>query len=138
MGLYLAIFDDGDELDGVEVGSYSDFDTFREAVVGNLENGVAAGSRFPTLILHADSDGLWTPAEAAKLEKELEIIRVRFQELPPIALDAGWKEQVAKTFSLQINNLHDCFFDVDGEPLLERLVNLAKLSQARDLPILFQ
>jgi len=105
--------------------------------VANLEDGVA-GSRFPTLILHADSDGQWTPDEAAKLEKELEIIRVRFQELPPIALDAGWKEQVAKTFSLQIISLHDCFFDIDGEPLLERLINLTKLSQARDLPILFQ
>jgi hypothetical protein len=138
MGLYLAIFDDGDELDGVEVGSYSDFDTFREAIVANLENGVAAGSRFPTLILHADCDGQWTPTEAAELERELEIIRVRFQELPPIALDVGWKEQVAKTFALQIDNLHDCFFDVDGEPLLERLINLARLSQAKDLPILFQ
>jgi hypothetical protein len=138
MGLYLAIFDDGDELDGVEVGAYSDFDTFREAVVDKLENGVAAGSRFPTLILHADCDGQWTPTEAGKLERELAIIRVRFQELPPIALDAGWKKQVAKTFSLQIDNLHDCFFDVDGEPLLERLIDLARLSQAKDLPILFQ
>lgn len=137
MGLYLAIFDDGEELDGVEVGAYSDFSTLRNVVVANLENGVA-GSRFPTLVLHSDCDGQWTPTEAAKLEKELEIINARFQELSPIALDASWKQQTAQTFALQMSNLRDCFFDVDGEPLLERLINLAKLSQAKDLPILFQ
>lgn len=137
MGLYLAVFDDGHELDGVEVGAYSDFGTFRDAVVSNLEDGVA-GSRFPTLILHSDCEGQWTPTEAAELEKELEIVSVRFQKLPPISLDAEWKEQVAATFALKLHNLSDCFFDVDGEPLLERLINLAKLGQARNLPILFQ
>jgi hypothetical protein len=131
------VFDDEDELDGVEVGAYSDFSVFRNAVVAKLEGGVA-GSRFPTLILHADCDGRWTPSEAVTLEKELETISVRFQELPPIPLNAEWQKQVVKTFGVQIQTLYDCFFDVDGEPLLERLINLAELSQAKNLPILFQ
>ncbi|HVP52923.1 MAG TPA: Imm70 family immunity protein [Terriglobales bacterium] len=137
MGLYLAVFDDGDELDGVEIVGYSDFSAFRNAVVNNLEGSVA-GSRFPTLILHSDCDGQWTPNEAAVLEHELEIISSRFRKLPPTPLNSDWQKQVAKTLGLQLNSLYDCFFDVDGEPLLDRLIKLAKLSQARSLPILFQ
>ena len=137
MGLYLAVFDDGEELDGVEVGGYVDFSAFRNAVVTKLEDGIA-GSRFPTLILHADCDGQWTPGEAAVLETELETISAQFRELPPAPLNTEWQKQVAKARELQIQNLYDCFFDVDGEPLLERLINLTKLSQIRNLPILFQ
>jgi len=137
VGLYLAVFDDGDELDGVEIVGYSDFSAFRNAVVNNLEGSVA-GSRFPTLILHSDCDGQWTPNEAAVLEHELEIISSRFRKLPPTPLNSDWQKQVAKTLGLQLNSLYDCFFDVDGEPLLDRLIKLAKLSQARSLPILFQ
>lgn len=137
MGLYLAVFDDGDELDGIEVGAYADFSAFRDAVVDNLEGGTA-GSRFPTLILHSDCDGQWSPSEAAALEKELETISAQFRELPPIHLNADWKKQVARTCGIQLRTLYDCFFDVDGESLLERLIGLTKLSQAKNLPILFQ
>jgi hypothetical protein len=137
MGLYLAVFDGEDELDGVEIGMYDDFGVFRDTIVDRLEDGVA-GSRFPTLILHSDCDGQWTPNEAAMLEKELDTIGAEFRELPPIPLNAEWKKQTVKTFSNNIQNLYDCFFDVDGEPLLERLINLAKLSQIKNLPILFQ
>ena len=137
MGLYLAVFDDGNELDGVEVGAYGDFSAFRDAVVDHLE-GRAAGSRFPTLILHSDCDGQWSPSEAAALEKELKTIGARFRELPPIPLNADWQKEVARTFGIQTQNLYDCFFDVDGEPLLERLIGLAKMSQAKNVPILFQ
>ena len=70
MGLYLTIFAGDEELDGVEVGAYADFSAFRDAVVSNLEAG-NAGDRFPTLILHSDCDGEWSPDEAAKLEIEL-------------------------------------------------------------------
>lgn len=136
MGLYLAVFDGGDELDGVEVGSYDDFAFFRDAVVSGLEEG-AEGSRFPTLILHSDCDGEWTPHEAGILEVELAVIAEELAGLPPVTLD-GWKAEVAKMFGIRPANLGDCFFDVDGEPLLERLIGLAQLSQQRSLPILFQ
>ena len=137
MGLYLAVFDDEEELDGVEVGSYSDFSSFRNAVVKYLEDGIA-GSRFPILILHSDCDGEWTFSEANRLLKELETISARLHELLPIPLNSDWQKQAVKTFGIQVNDLYDCFFDVDGEPLLERLINLARLSLARNLPILFQ
>jgi len=137
MGLYLCIFDGDEELDGVEVGSYADFGAFRDCIVRELEGG-RAGSRFPTLIFHADDDGQWSPSEARELEKELAAIRDEFRRRPPIPITSDWQNQVAKTFGLQINTLHDCFFDVDGEPLLERLINLAKLSQHRALAIVFQ
>ena len=135
MGLYLTIFDNGDEIDGVEVGMYADFAAFRDAVV-SLERGVA-GSRFPTLILHSDCDGEWTPEQSAALEVELRTIAVEFAVMPAVPLD-GWKSQVAKLLGLRPTSLSDCFFDVDGEPLLERLIDLSRLSQDRNLPIIFQ
>ena len=137
MGLYLAIFDGEDEVDGVEVGSYADFGTFRDAVLAHVENG-GLGSRCPTLNLHSDCDGEWSASEAASLRSELEVIAERFKELPPEPLDEGWKLEIAKSFGLRPANLYDCFFDVDAEPLIERLIELAQLSQDRDLPILFQ
>jgi len=46
MGLYLCVFDGDNELDGVEVGAYTDFHTFRSAVAAHVEAGVE-GSRCP-------------------------------------------------------------------------------------------
>lgn len=137
MGLYLCVFDGDDEVDGVEVGSYADFDTFRDCVVRELEGG-AGGSKFPKLILHSDCDGEWLESEAGELEKELIEIGDEFRRRPPIPISSGWQKQVVKSFGLQINNLYDCFFDIDGEPLVERLIDLVRLSQTRNLPILFQ
>ena len=69
MSLYLCIFDEEEELDGVDVGAYSDFGYFRNTIVRELERG-KAGSRFPMLILHPDCDGEWTIADCVKLESE--------------------------------------------------------------------
>jgi hypothetical protein len=137
MSLYLAIFEDDDELEGLQVGAYADFGQFRAAVTAHLEGG-KPGARFPTLILHSDCDGEWTPAEAARLHRELREIAAQFRTLPPVPLDASWKRRVAAEFGLRLNSLYDCFFDADGEPLLERLIALSKLAQTRNLPILFQ
>ena len=137
MGLYLAVCDDDLEVDGVEIGSYADFSAFRKSVVKYLEDGVA-GSRCPTLVLHSDCDGQWTPGEAATLERELEVVATRFRQCPPVPLNAEWQKEVAAAFGIIPANLYECFFDVDGEPLLERLTSLARLSQERNVPILFQ
>jgi hypothetical protein len=53
MGLYLAVFDGDDEVDGVEAGPYADYNALRDYIVDVLENG-RAGSRFPTLVMHSD------------------------------------------------------------------------------------
>ena len=138
MGLYLAVFDGDQEIEGVEVGSYGDFGVFRDAVAEQLERG-AAGWRFPTLMLHSDCDGSWSPEEAGHLETELEQIADEFQRLPPIELKPGsWQSDVAKSLGIRPKNLYDSFFDVDGEPLIERLVGLIRLSREHGQEILFQ
>ncbi len=45
MGLYLCIFEHDDELDGIDVGSYSGFNFFRDTVTELLENAVT-GTQF--------------------------------------------------------------------------------------------
>lgn len=137
MGLYLCIFDGDAELDGVEVGSYADFSAFRSAVATHLEGG-AEGSKYPTLMLHSDCDGQWSPQEAALLQSELTAITEKFMQLPPEPLGEGSRPDVAKMYGLRPSNLYGCFFDVDGEPLLDRLMGLVQLSIERSLPILFQ
>ena len=138
MGLYLAVFasdDEDHELDGLEVGSYADFDTFRQTVVHRLEAG-AWGSRFPTLMWHKDNTGVWSSTECAVLEMEMRTIADELSVLPPVDLD-GWQSDVANFLGLEIRSLHDCFIDVDGEHLVERLGGLAALAARADQPIWF-
>ena len=137
MGLYLAVFDGDDELDGVEVGRYADFNRLRAVIAGELEDGVT-GSKFPVFMLHPDSDGLWTPEEAKSLEQEINAISAGLRQLPPTTLGGDWQQDVACAVGLKMETLYDCFFDVDGEPLLDRLLKLAAISRERRLPILFQ
>ena len=137
MGLYLCIFDGDDELDGVEVGAYADFGALRDAIQDHLEGG-KPGARFPVFMRHSDCDGEWTPAEAALLQVELATIADELSRLPPAPLGEGWQRSVARSLGLVPKNLCECFFDVDGEPLLERLSGLCKRAVQRGLPILFQ
>jgi hypothetical protein len=137
MSLYLCIFDDDNELDGVEVGTYYDFGAFREAVVEKLEEG-RAGSKFPTLILHSDCEGQWSADECRELENELNLIAASFSKLPSPGFSSEWQKQLGDQLALRPQTLYDSFIDVDGEPLIERLIKLCKLSQKSSLPILFQ
>ncbi|TPQ45550.1 hypothetical protein C2U72_26605 [Prosthecomicrobium hirschii] len=137
MSLYLTIFDGEDEQSGVEVGPYSDFHDFRLAVEKFVEGG-NWGSACPTLMLRSDCDGQWTPAESTVLLVELARIAERFHALPSEPITTAWKRACVETFGLKIGTLYDCFFDIDGEPLIERLQGLAQQSVDRNLPILFQ
>jgi hypothetical protein len=137
MGLYLCIFDDDDEVDGVEVGSYADFERFRSTVTGYLEGG-KAGARFPTLILHSDCDGEWSPADCETLDKELTVIAIELKRLPPTGVQSDWQRQVAKSLGLKPTSLFDSFVDVDGEPLVDRLQRLCRIAIEHGTPIVFQ
>ncbi|WP_417375971.1 Imm70 family immunity protein [Gimesia maris] len=137
MGLYLCVFDEDEELEGVEVGSYSDFEFFRSSVTELLEQG-SAGSRFPTLINHADSDGEWSPIECETLKAELLAILEGFHQLPGVQFRAEWQQEVGDALGLEPSSFDDSFIDVDGEPLLDRLVHLCDVAIDRDCPILFQ
>ena len=137
MGLYLCIFDLDQEIDGVDVGHYSDFGVFRQTVSAELEEE-HAGARFPTLMLHSDCDGQWSVEQCRQLEGELNVIADAFRVLPPRAFSSEWQASLAKQLGLRPTSLADSFIDVDGEPLIERLIELASLAKDRDLPILFQ
>src|SRR5688572_27389262 len=134
MGLYLCVFDGDKEVEGVEIGSYSDFSAFRDAVVATVEQG-RAGSVCPVLTQHSDCDGEWTPADASILLGELNLIENVMSQHSAIPFNSGWKDEVAKTFGIRPKNLLDCFFDVDGEPLVARLRDLAHASIETPSPI---
>src|SRR5437870_12131685 len=123
MGLYLCIFDENEELEGVDVGAYSDFGFFRNAITTQLEEG-HSGARYPTLMLHSDCDGEWSPNECQKLEAEIEAMAAALKELPSVEFNAQWQRKLAESLGLQPANMYESFIDVDGEPLLERLLTL--------------
>jgi hypothetical protein len=137
MSLYLCVFKDDEEIEGVEVGSYSDFNFFRDAVVAAVEEG-RAGSVCPVLVNHSDCDGEWSVSDATALLSELKAIEAVLAKYPPVEFNSPWKRDVAKTFGIKPKNLLECFFDIDGEPLVERLRQLAEASIRNDSPILFQ
>jgi hypothetical protein len=115
MSLYLCVFDGDREIEGVEVGSYADFNAFREfaALFGGAEDPLAA---FPTLLEHSDCDGTWSPEECETLRRELAAVAEASGSAPDASI----------------------FTDVDGELLIDRLRHLADIAVARRLPILFQ
>jgi len=137
VGLYLCVFAGDDELEGVEVGSYAYFELFRSTVTELLERGLA-GAKYPTLIIHSDGDGEWSPAECVRLKLELDDIARSFASLPPSPFQADWQKQVGKLLGLKPNSLYDSFIDVDGEPLIDRLQRLCDVAIENDEPIWFQ
>ena len=140
MGLYLCVFantGDDEELEGVDVGSYEDIGRLRRTVSERLEPA-GWGTRFPVLMGHSDSDGQWNADEAVRLGAELLTISAELARLPAVPLPSGWPSEVARAFGISPVSLLDCFFDIDGEPLLDRLVELARGASQEDLPIWFQ
>jgi hypothetical protein len=137
MSLYLCIFDDDEEIDGVEIGAYSDFATFRRVIAEQLESH-RPGSRFPILMLHSDCDGEWTVEDCESLQNELDAIVTELKNLPARDFFTEWQKNVAKKHGIKPANLYECFIDIDGEPMFDRLGDLVKLARRKKLPILFQ
>ncbi|KAE8762008.1 hypothetical protein FSO04_01255 [Paraburkholderia madseniana] len=137
MGLYLCIFDGQEEVEGVEIGTYADFNGLREYLVTELEGG-RAGCRFPTFILHSDSDGEWGDLACIDLRNELNEIISEMKTRAPTPFISEWQNKVARSVGLVPKNALESFIDVDGELLLERIDDLAAIAIARRLSILFQ
>lgn len=137
MGLYLCIFDEDEELDGVEVGPYEDFNSLRNHVVREFEGGIG-GSRYPTFIIHSDCDGDWSVSECVKLGPELAEIATLMKNGPPVPFVSVWQAKVAKSVGLVPQNAFECFIDVDGEFVIDRIRKLVTMATDRQLPILFQ
>ena len=140
MGLVLCVYDDpetGDDLDGFQVGRYSDFGAWRDFICAELEGG-EWGSRVPTLMMHSDCDGEWSPAECAVLKRELQTIRGEMEKLPVVPFHASWQQGVAAEFGLIPQSALDCFINIDGENLVEGITRLADLAIQLRRPISFQ
>ena len=137
MGLYLCVFDAEEEIDGVEVGHYADFNALREYISRELEGG-RAGKRFPTLMIHSDCDGEWSPVECAKLITELTALASEMNQKPPVPFTSEWQKFVAKANGIMPKSAFESFIDVDGEFVLDRMLGLARLAVERNLPVLFQ
>ena len=137
MGLYLCVLADDEDIAGVEVGPYSDYNFFRNYVIKELEGG-KPGGRFPTLILHSDCDGDWNVAECEKLAAELDAIAEELERRPPAGFSSDWQRAVAKSIGLEPRSAFESFIDVDGEFLIERMRGLVDVALERQLPILFQ
>lgn len=140
MGLYLCVFaspEADDEVDGVEVGSYEDFNTFRDAVQAEL-GGRRWGRKFPTLLNQPDSGSHWTPEQAAALAGELDEIAARLSDTPPRAWPPDtWQADVLRSLGVVPISLADSFIDVDGEPLIRRIRELAETAVRLQQPIQF-
>ncbi len=139
MGLYLCVFasdDSDDDVDGIEVGTYDDFGDFRNEVHRLLEAGDDWGARFPTLLQHSDSDGLWTVEECRTLRDELTTIRTELAAVHAPAY-TGWQVDAAAYAGHSPANLAEYFIDVDGEILLDRLSELARVAIDAGRPITF-
>jgi hypothetical protein len=96
------------------------------------------GLLYPTLILHSDCDGEWSVKACGSLRHELEAIDGACAELPPVTFASAWQESVARSVGLEPSSLRDCFIDVDGEPLIDRLKDLCEIKKQYKSPILFQ
>lgn len=103
-----------------------------------VPRGRGVGSRFPTLMRHSDSDGVWSPVDSSGLLGELTEIRKRYGQTPSAAVVGDWQKRVAKDLGLKPTTLAESFIDVDGEPLLDRLLEFARASVRHQRPISFQ
>jgi len=140
MGLYLCVFANersDEEVDGIDVGGYDDFEIIRGALATALEGG-RRGRRFPLFMLHHDSDGTWAPNQLPALQEEIETMAREASRAKAVHIASGWQQDVANQAGLKPTNLHESLFDVDGAPFLDRLLNLVHEARLRTQPIWFQ
>jgi len=134
MSLYLCIFDDdGDDVEGFQVGHYSDFGAFRDMIVAKIPNAV---TQYPLLMQHSDCDGEWALEDLPPLKQELQTIGETFRTLPAMPI-VGAFEHVAHCRE-GTSTLYDCFHNVDEENLFVALMHLCDAGIEMSKPISFQ
>ncbi len=137
MGLYLCVYRGEEELAGVDVGSYADWEAFRNEARALDKRRVFR--RFGTLRVNVSPTLAWKPKAAAQLEKELADLGQELRRLPPRPPAEGtWQAEVARERGLQPRSLYDCYYDLEGEPLVDRLIALCRVAVETNEPILFQ
>ncbi|WJS95655.1 immunity 70 family protein [Flavobacterium johnsoniae] len=138
MGLYLAIFKKEEEINGLEVGSYEYFGIFRDCIFELIENNGNWGSTCPTIMNHSDCDGKFEPKECKEMISELKKIKEVFQKQNSNHKVIDQKKELIDLYQIKPLNLYDCFIDVDGENLIDRLIELCEDAIDNDLDIIFQ
>ncbi len=136
MGLYLCVFREDEELCGVEVGSYKDFEGFRDEARARDRPVLR---RYPTLLASVKANTVWSWREAGRLARELAELGEALSREPARPFTPGtWQEEVARARRLDARSLRECYIDVQGEPLVDGLLELCRISIEGRLPILFQ
>jgi hypothetical protein len=74
MSLYLCIYEFDTEVHGIDMGSYSDFNTIRYKLF-NIYKSINTINPLPTLMNHSDCEGEWSPLECKILINELNSIK---------------------------------------------------------------
>ena len=131
MGVRLSVRDGGGELGAVETATEDDFMYFRDSVTAALEpNGY--GTRFPTFMQKFFSS--WEAGEVAALERELKELHAAMRQLPPNPADGNWSSKLAGS-GRGPETLAEVFVDIDGAPLVERLIALAALARKKGVGV---
>lgn len=137
MGLYLCVFRGEEELAGFDAGGYDDFERFRDEA--RALDPRRLFRRFGTLRVKITPTTAWSPREAARLARELEDLAAELRRLPPRPLPAdGWQAELARELGISPASRYESYFDVDGRPLVEGLLELCRRAVAEKAPILFQ
>jgi len=136
MGLYLCVFRGDEELSGIDVGSYDDWERFRGEA--RARDG-RVFRRYGTLREHVTPTTRWSPRDAARLAGELDHLREALRREPPRPFaPSSWQAELAAERGLAPASLAECFFDVDGVSLFDGLAELCRLAVETRQPILFQ
>jgi hypothetical protein len=131
MGVRLYVENDHGEVAAVETETEDDFMYFRDSVHMALEED-KFGGRFPTLMKTFLSD--WEKEDAADLERELTEIHAAFRKLPPQPPDGNWRAKLIRS-GRKPETLAEVYLDKNGEPLIGRLIELARVARENGLPI---
>ena len=138
-GLYLCLLDEDLEIDygGIEVGSWKQFQKYRDAIHLRIEKRflrkTPVGERFPLFLTRMS--GGWRAEELAELKEELEEILVKASSK---AADPSIVPEYASRVRSRFRALHHCFVDTQVEPLLEKLIALCNLGIEKKLPMVMQ
>jgi hypothetical protein len=136
MGLYLCVFRGDEELLGFDVGSYDDFERFRDEARARDRR---VFRRYGVLRVNMSPTTHWSPRDAAKLASEVVHLREALRGVPARPFPPGsWQAARAAELGLAPASLADCFIDLDGASLFDRLLALCHVAVEAREPILFQ
>src|SRR6266568_2433549 len=95
--------------------------------------------RYGALRVNMSPTTHWSPREAARLAGELVHLREALRQAPAQPFPSGsWQAARAAELGLAPTSLAECFFDFDGGPLFDRLLELCRVAVEAREPILFQ